>query len=408
MNDMSRAPFAVTPRGKTLLQPFLNLLSANWSWGELTIIERGGLRHHLVGKVAGPAAVLQVKDMRFAARVLASGDIGFAEGYIAGEWTSPDLATLLTVLANNYDHIRRLFDGGWWMRAVNWAVHQLRPNTKSGARRNIHAHYDLGNDFYAAWLDPTMTYSAARFAAPDQSLEGAQQAKYAQLARMIDLQAGHSLIEIGCGWGGFALFAAGEVGARVTGVTISREQYDLARRRIFEAGLCERVDIRLLDYRELDGQFDRLASIEMFEAVGKAYWDVYFRKVTDLLKPGGRAGLQIITIADDLFDEYDARIDFIQRYVFPGGALASEAHLAKLATAHGLVERQTVRFGLDYAETLRRWSERFEAAVAMGVLDRAALDARFQRLWRFYLAYCEAGFRTRRTDVLQVALDKSA
>ncbi len=408
MTDLSHASFATAPRRQTLFHPFLDLLSANWSRGELTIVERGGARHHLVGKVAGPAAVLQIRDLRFAARVLASGDIGFAEGYIAGEWTSPDLATLLEVLASNYDHIRRLFDGGWWMKAVNWAFHHIRPNSKSGARRNIHAHYDLGNDFYAAWLDPTLTYSAARFTAPDQSLEAAQQAKYAQLARMIDLQAGHSLVEIGCGWGGFGLFAAGEIGARVTGVTISREQYDLARRRVFEAGLGERVDIRLLDYRELDGQFDRLASIEMFEAVGKAYWGVYFQKVRDLLKPGGRAGLQIITIADDLFDEYDARTDFIQRYVFPGGALASEAQLADLTTRHGLVRQQAERFGLDYAETLKRWAERFEDAVATGALPVTAMDERFRRLWRFYLAYCEAGFRTGRTDVIQLALDRPA
>jgi cyclopropane-fatty-acyl-phospholipid synthase len=361
-----------------------------------------------VGKVAGPQAVLQVRDLRFAARVLASGDIGFAEGYIAGEWTSPDLAALLEVLANNYDHIRRLFDGGWWMKAVNWAFHHLRANSKSGARRNIHAHYDLGNDFYAAWLDQTMTYSAARFTAPDQSLEVAQRAKYMELARLIDLQPGHSLVEIGCGWGGFGLFAAGEIGARVQGVTISRAQYDLARRRVFEAGLSERVDIRLLDYRELDGQFDRLASIEMFEAVGKAYWGIYFQKVRDLLKPGGRAGLQVITIADALFEEYDARTDFIQRYVFPGGALASETHLADLATRHGLAPRRTVRFGLDYAETLRRWSERFEDAAATGVLGAMDLDERFRRLWRFYLAYCEAGFRTGRTNVIQFSLDRHA
>ncbi|GGL10072.1 cyclopropane-fatty-acyl-phospholipid synthase [Caulobacter sp. Root656] len=408
MNDLSHAALAPAPRRQTLFHAFVDLLSANWTWGELTIVERGGARHHLVGKVAGPQAVLQVRDLRFAARVLASGDIGFAEGYIAGEWTSPDLAALLEVLANNYDHIRRLFDGGWWMKAVNWAFHHLRANSKSGARRNIHAHYDLGNDFYAAWLDQTMTYSAARFTAPDQSLEVAQRAKYMELARLIDLQPGHSLVEIGCGWGGFGLFAAGEIGARVQGVTISRAQYDLARRRVFEAGLSERVDIRLLDYRELDGQFDRLASIEMFEAVGKAYWGIYFQKVRDLLKPGGRAGLQVITIADALFEEYDARTDFIQRYVFPGGALASETHLADLATRHGLAPRRTVRFGLDYAETLRRWSERFEDAAATGVLGAMDLDERFRRLWRFYLAYCEAGFRTGRTNVIQFSLDRHA
>lgn len=408
MNDMSYAALAAAPSRRTFFGSFLDLLSANWTWGELTIVERSGQRHHLVGKEMGPAAVLQVRDLKFAARVLANGDIGFAEGYIAGEWTSPDLATLLEVLANNYDHIRRLFDGGWWMKAVNWAFHHLRPNSKSGARRNIHAHYDLGNDFYAAWLDDSMTYSAARFTAPEQSLEDAQRAKYAQLARLIDLKAGHSVVEIGCGWGGFALYAAGEIGARVTGVTISQEQYDWARRRVFEAGLGERIDIRLSDYRELSGQFDRLVSIEMFEAVGKAYWSVYFQKVRDLLKPGGRAGLQIITIADALFDEYDARTDFIQRYVFPGGALASEPHLAELAGKHDLAWRATERLGQDYAETLKRWLTRFDGAAARDGLPAMAKDESFQRLWRFYLAYCEAGFRTERTNVVQLALERVA
>lgn len=408
MSDISlQVRAADAPRIPAVFELVLRLLAADWTWGELTVVAPNGARRCLVGRSPGPAATLVVRDSRFAARVLANGDIGFAEGFMAGEWDSPDLASLLEVLVRNYDHIRRLFDGAWPMKAANWLFHHLRPNSKAGARRNIHAHYDLGNAFYGAWLDDTMTYSSARFEHAGQSLEAAQRAKYAALARLMDLRASHSVVEIGCGWGGFALFAAGEVGAQVTGVTISREQYDFARRRVFEAGLAERVDIQLRDYRDLDGQFDRLASIEMFEAVGRAYWGVYFDKVRSLLKPGGRAGLQVITIQDALFEDYEARTDFIQRYVFPGGALPSEERLAPFIAERGLRWSQTERFGGDYAATLALWTRRFESAYESIAQTGAGFDARFGRLWRFYLAYCEAGFRSGRTDVIQMTIDKS-
>ncbi len=399
-------PIAGRPRGSALFDFVVRLLSARWTWGELMIVTPGGERHRLVGALPGQAATIVVRDARFAARVLANGDIGFAEGFMAGEWESPDLAALLTTLANNYDHIRRLFDGGLPMRVANWAFHRLRANTRAGSRRNIHAHYDLGNAFYEAWLDGTMTYSSARFQHPGQSLEAAQTAKYEQLAALMDLKPGHSMVEIGCGWGGFAQFAAARIGARVTAVTISREQHDFARRRVFEAGLADRVEIRLLDYRDLEGQFDRLASIEMLEAVGRDYWGVYFDKVRSLLKPGGRAGLQVITIQDALFDDYDARTDFIQRYVFPGGALPSENRLAPLIAARGLRWRRTERFGQDYAQTLALWAQRFDKAYPLIAQESRTFDSRFRRLWTFYLAYCEAGFRTGRTDVIQMAIDR--
>ena len=382
----------------------LRLLSANWAWGRLTLVMPDGARHQLTGQTAGHAAVLTIRDPRFAVRVLKNGDIGFAEGYMAGEWDTPDLAVLLETLVNNYDQIRRLFDGNPLMKLVNGIGHRLNRNSRRGSRRNIHAHYDLGNAFYGAWLDPSMTYSSARFEGPGQSLQDAQRAKYASLARMMDLQPGHSVLEIGCGWGGFAEFAARETGAVVTGVTISREQHDYARRRLFEAGLAERADIRLIDYRDVEGRFDRVASIEMFEAVGREYWPVYFRKLHDALKPGGRAGLQVITIQDELFDEYDARTDFIQKYVFPGGCLPSEARMAPEIAGAGLAEAGIVRFGGDYAETLAEWARRFESAWGEIVMIEASFDDRFRRLWRFYLAYCEAGFRSGRTDVIQMGL----
>ena len=386
----------------------LRLLSSNWTWGRLTLVLPDGSSRQLSGKEPGHAAVMNIRSYNFAARVLKSGDIGFAEAYMAGEWDSPELPVLLETLVNNYDHIRRLFDGNPVMNGINWLGHRLNRNSRRGSRRNIHAHYDLGNAFYAAWLDPSMTYSAARFDRPGQPLEAAQRAKYASLARMMGLQPGHSVLEIGCGWGGFAEFAAREIGATVTGVTISREQYDFARRRLFQAGLADKTDIQLIDYRDVAGQFDRVASIEMFEAVGREYWPTYFAKVHSALKPGGRAGLQVITIQDALFEEYDARTDFIQKYVFPGGSLPSEAKLAPVVAGAGLTWGQTERFGRDYADTLAEWARRFEAAWSEIGRAGAGFDERFHRLWRFYLAYCEAGFRSRRTDVIQLTLDRAA
>lgn len=384
----------------------LRLLSSNWTWGRLTLVLPDGSSRQLSGKEPGHAAVMNIRSYNFAARVLKGGDIGFAEAYMAGEWDSPQLAVLLETLVNNYDHIRRLFDGNRVVNAINWLGHRLNRNSRRGSRRNIHAHYDLGNAFYASWLDPSMTYSSARFERPGLSLQEARRAKYASLARMMDLQPGHSVLEIGCGWGGFAEFAAREAGAVVTGVTISREQHDYARRRLFEAGLAERADIRLIDYRDVEGRFDRVASIEMFEAVGREYWPTYFDKVHEVLAPGGRAGLQIITIQDDLFDEYDARTDFIQKYVFPGGSLPSEARMAPVLDRAGLSVAGVERFGVDYADTLAEWARRFEAAWGDIVRNGAGFDDRFRRLWRFYLAYCEAGFRSGRTDVIQMALER--
>ncbi|QTN18551.1 class I SAM-dependent methyltransferase [Brevundimonas sp. AJA228-03] len=392
-----------TPRVFSLL---IRLLSANWTYGLLTLTLPNGEVHRLEGETPGPHAVMTVLDYRFAGRVLANGDIGYAEGYIAGEWDSPHLAVLLETLANNYDHIRRLFDGNVVMLAVNWIAHKLNRNSRRGSRKNITAHYDLGNAFYAEWLDCTMTYSSAKFLNPSEPLEIAQTRKYAALARAMDLKPGMSVLEIGCGWGGFAEYAAREVGATVTGVTISQEQHDLARERLFRAGLSGRTSIELMDYRDITGTYDRVASIEMFEAVGKEYWGAYFDKVHDVLKPGGRAGLQIITIQEDLFEEYNARTDFIQKYVFPGGMLPSEARLQPVVEAAGLSWDSVDRFGIDYADTLSRWDQQFQSAWD-DIRKMGGFDERFRRLWRFYLAYCEAGFRSRRTDVIQLALTRA-
>ena len=394
---------ARTPRGFTLL---LRLLASNWTYGRLTVLLPNGEVHNLEGTRPGPAAIFDIKDYRFARRVLASGDIGFAEGYMAGEWETPHLAHLLEALARNGDHIRRLMVGNPVMKAVHWLSHRMNRNSRKGSRKNIHAHYDLGNAFYAAWLDPSMTYSSARFSRAGMALEAAQHEKYAALARTMDLRSGQSVLEIGCGWGGFAEFAAREVGARVTGITISREQHDFARRRMFDAGLSERADIQLIDYRDVQGRFDRVASIEMFEAVGMEYWPAYFGKIHEVLVPGGKAGLQIITIEDAHFGGYRKRADFIQKYIFPGGMLPSEAALRPVVSTSGLAWGSVDRFGRDYAETLRLWDERFQTAWD-DIRRIGAFDERFRRLWRFYLAYCEAGFRAARTDVIQLGLSRA-
>lgn len=363
-------------------------------------------RRFSFGDCEGPSIELRIKDYRFAKRVLVSGDIGFAEGYMANEWETSDLSALLTLVASNVERFKRLLEGSLIGKTVHWMRHLSRENSKRGSRKNILAHYDLGNRFYAAWLDASMTYSSARFDAQVKDLESAQRAKYRALAEHLDLQAGDHVLEIGCGWGGFAEFAAREYGARVTGITISDEQYAYARARIEKAGLSDQVEIRRQDYRDVVGQFDKVASIEMFEAVGEKYWPAYFGKIADVLKPGGKAGLQIITIRDELFETYRKRADFIQRYVFPGGMLASIDRLKDETAKVGLVWRKAEAFGQSYAETLAEWARRFKAKWT-DIRDMG-FDERFRQLWLFYLSYCEAGFRTGRTDVVQVALTKPA
>jgi len=383
----------------------LGLLARNWTVGKLTFVLPNGKELAIVGAEPGPSGRLVVRDYAFMNRVLSAGDIGFAEGFMAQEWDTPDMAALLCAFSLNFDKIERLALGAPLMWVLNRILHVFRDNSRAGAKKNIHAHYDLGNAFYSRWLDATMTYSAARYAHEGQDLAEAQQNKYRLLTQQMGLEPHHHVLEIGCGWGGFAEYAAKTVGAQVTAITISKEQYDFAAKRIFDQGLAERAEIRMVDYRDVDGTYDRVASIEMFEAVGEKYWPSYFGKIAEVLKPGGRAGLQIITIKDEFFESYRRRADFIQRYIFPGGMLISEARLRKETAAAGLGWRDISRFGQDYADTLAEWTQRFEAA--WPDIRQSGFDERFRRLWRFYLAYCEAGFRTERTDVVQLSLSKS-
>jgi cyclopropane-fatty-acyl-phospholipid synthase len=395
--ELRRAPAA--------FRTVVKVAAENWEFGRLTFVLPSGREVQIEGAKPGPDARLIINDFRFLTRVLTAGDIGFGEGFMAGEWDTPDLATLLEAFTANLDRLHRLLEGGAFQRMLNFFGHALRRNSREGSKRNILAHYDLGNAFYSRWLDPTMTYSSARFERPGETLGEAQRNKYASLARQIELGPDNHVLEIGCGWGGFAEFAAGEIGAKVTGITISPAQYEFAKKRLFDQGLAEKADIRLVDYRDVQGQFDRVASIEMFEAVGEEYWPTYFRKIRDVMAPGGRAGLQIITIRDELFAHYRSRADFIQKYVFPGGMLPSETRLKEETALAGLEWRDIVRFGQNYADTLAEWARRFE--LAWDEIKGLGFDERFRRLWRFYLGYCEAGFRMGRTNVVQLSLTRT-
>ncbi len=353
-----------------------------------------------------PSASVRVGDWNVFARALRSGDIGFAEGFIAGEWDSPDLTALLTMLIANRDELERVVYGSWWGSLLYRARHALNRNSRRGSAKNIHAHYDLGNEFYAQWLDPTMSYSGAWFEGDrSRPLAQAQQAKVRRALNEAGVTSGSRLLEIGCGWGGLAEVAARDFGAQVTGVTLSREQLAWARQRVVASSLAERCELRLQDYRDLavehEGKpFDAIVSIEMFEAVGREYWDRYFDTLRRCLKPGGLACIQSITIRDDLFDRYLRSTDFIQQYIFPGGLLPSVSHFGAQARRFGFSVERKLSFGLDYAETLRRW----RAAFVQGELRGLGFDDRFMRIWQFYLAYCEAAFTLRNTDVVQFTL----
>ncbi len=395
--ELRRAPAA--------FRTAVDIASRNWSCGSLTFVLPSAREIRIEGDQAGPDGRLIVRDFRFVSRVLASADIGFGEGYMAGEWDTPDLSALLEAFTLNFDRLEALVQGNPVVRVGDGLAHRLNRNTRRGARRNIHAHYDLGNAFYSRWLDPSMTYSSARFERPGQPLGEAQHHKYETLARAIGLERGRRVLEIGCGWGGFAEFAAREIGARVTAVTISPAQHEFTRRRLFEQGLAEMAEVKLMDYRDVEGRFDHVASIEMFEAVGEAYWPAYFAKVRDVLSPGGRAGLQIITIRDELFRGYRQRSDFLRKYIFPGGMLPSERRLREEVDRAGLEWRAIVRFGQNYADTLSQWASSFESA--WDEIRKLGFDERFRRLWRFYLSYCEAGFRAERTNVVQLSLVRS-
>jgi cyclopropane-fatty-acyl-phospholipid synthase len=374
-------------------------------------IQVGSLRVHAPsggeivhrGEEPGPDAVLVLHNWRALRHLLLKGDVGFAESYMDGDWSSPDLTALVLLVARNTDALGNSVDGLSAIRAMNRILHKARSNSRAGAKRNIEAHYDLGNEFYAAWLDPSMTYSSALFSSEDQSLEDAQRAKQDRVMTLLDLSGGEQVLEIGCGWGSLAGRIVREQGASLTGITLSPSQLAYAKRDLPNAF----ADLRLQDYREVTEQYDRIVSIEMLEAVGAEYWPVYFDKIRACLRPGGSAVLQVITIAEERYENYRRSADFIQRYVFPGGMLPSVPVLTNEIKRAGLALRSVQHFGRSYAQTLREWSHRFQRAwPGLSGVGRPALqiggrpaDERFRRRWEYYLSYCEAGFLAGAIDV---------
>jgi len=354
----------------------------------------------------GPDAHIQLHNFEIARKTSAGGDVGMAESYMDGDWSTPCLRDVLEFFSENYDAVGKLAVGGALVRWANMIRHIFNRNSKAGAKRNIMAHYDLGNDFYSEWLDPSMTYSSALFTNPNLSLEQAQQAKYAAICDKLDAGPGSRILEIGCGWGGFAEYAAKHHGAHVTCLTISPEQQTYAIQRIEREGLSGQVEIRLEDYRDHKGQYDGVASIEMFEAVGEKYWPSYFSKIRDVLKVGGKAALQIITIKDDLFPRYRKRADFIQRYIFPGGMLPSEVALKQQFITADLRHDGVHYFGQDYARTLALWTRDFNEKWDQAIKP-LGFEETFKRMWNFYLSYCEAGFANGRINVGQFTLSKT-
>ena len=403
MSQLEQTEF--TPRrqgltiGPRLLNAMLKRLSETLSYGELSVTLPDGQRFKATGANSGPTARVQFKRYRAARQMLLDGPLGLADSYIAGDWESDDLTAVIELGAANIDAIDRSFTPLGLARLLSRLHMRMRANPRRGSRRNIAAHYDLGNTFYAAWLDPSMTYSAALFDGNEEALTSSQLRKFDQLAGMLDLQPDDNLLEIGCGWGAFAIHVAIHYGCRVTALTISPSQAEWARERVREAGLSDRIEIRLQDYRDVTGRFDKIASIEMFEAVGEAYWPTFFDVISSRLRPGGLAGLQVITIDEARFESYRRNPDFIQMRVFPGGMLPSPTRFAREVANVGLGISETLAFGRDYAETLRRWRIAFEAAWPM--INAQGFDEKFRRLWRYYLCYCEAGFRSGNISVAQ-------
>ncbi|MFP5398123.1 MAG: class I SAM-dependent methyltransferase [Gammaproteobacteria bacterium] len=395
-------PASAPPAARAVLRALRHLRR-----GTLDLQLPDGSALQFAGTIPGPRAALRLRNWDACAATLKSGDIGFAESYITGGWTSPDLVALLELFIANRDAAERLIYGSWWGSLAYRLRHLLNRNSRRGSRRNIHAHYDLGNAFYALWLDETMNYSSAWFEGDrSRSMPDAQQAKVRRALAECGVAPGARVLEIGCGWGALAEAAARDFGAHVTGLTLSTEQLAHARQRLQHAGLADRADLRLQDYRDVtDAPFDAICSIEMFEAVGRAYWPGFFRTVHDKLRPDGRACIQSITIRDDLFERYARSTDFIQQYIFPGGLLPSASAFRAEAAKAGLEVVNELAFGRDYAETLARWRSAFLRREPQ--VRRLGFDTRFVRTWEFYLAYCEAAFATGNTDVVQFTLRKA-
>lgn len=374
--------------------------------GRLDFVLQDGRLFRAEGKAPGYVAEIRIHDEDVFARLIREGDLGFSEAYLEGGWSTPDLQSFMDLIHDSNDMIYDGFPGMVIVRALERLRHLMNSNSRRQARKNIAYHYDLGNDFYSLWLDETMTYSSALFSSGQESLEAAQIAKYASLVDRIGAQPGDHVLEIGCGWGGFAEYAASQRGLTVTGLTISQAQRDFAVERIRRAGLADRVEIRLQDYRDEKGLYDGIASIEMFEAVGEKYWPVYFETVRERLKPGKRAALQIITLEDKRFEVYRKGVDFIQKYIFPGGMLPSPTALRGEIQRAGLGLVGSFEFGQSYSQTLRRWHDTFNRQ--WDEVAKLGFDQRFRRMWNFYLTSCAGAFHCGSCDVTQITVERRA
>ena len=374
------------------------------SYGTLELRTPDGRVLRFEDEGQGPEAVVEVARTRTYRRLAGGGPTGLIEGYMAGDWDTPDLERFLEFAAYNIQALsgKRIVPEP--LQPLQRAVHAMRPNTLEGARKNVHYHYDLGNDFYSLWLDDTMTYSCAVFEDDAEDLCDAQVRKWDRLLELLDLRRGQHLLEIGCGWGGFAMHAAREAGCRVTGISLSNEQTEWARERVAEEGMDDLVDIRIQDYRDVDERYDAVVSIEMFEAVGERFWPAFFQTVRGALKPGHRAAMQVITVADERFERYRRNTDFIQKYIFPGGMLPSPAAFREAAGREGLAVGEPDFFGRSYAATLADWLRRFDEVLPR--VRELGFDERFERMWRYYLASCRAGFLAGTIDVMRVTLEE--
>ncbi len=370
--------------------------------GSLKLVMPDGSRHHFTSDLPGPDAELILHDQRAISMILRHAQMGFCEAFMQEYLSSPDIVRVIELASLQQDVIDKGSGFSWLRKIVLKLQHRRNRNSREGSRRNISHHYDLGNAFYDTWLDRSMTYSSALFTNDSDDLEAAQRNKYARVAALAGIQTGSRVLEIGCGWGGFAEYAAKEHGAEVTAITISKEQYDYAKTRISAAGLSNQVDIQLMDYRDLDGRFDSVVSIEMIEAVGEAYWPSYFDQIAKCLKSHGKAVIQMITMNDQSYEYYRSGPDFIQRYIFPGGMLPAMKVLTPTIENAGLCLMQAEGFGMDYARTLAMWRQRFLDAWPR--LSEMGFDQHFKNMWELYLAYCEGGFRTNYIDVKHVVL----
>jgi len=373
--------------------------------GRLTVVLPDGREVAFDSSAPGPDAVLRLHDLGVTRRFILGGHLAFAEAYMDGAVDSPDLVAVVELFERNKYAFNQGNPDGLLRVQVRRFLHWLNGNTRRGSRRNAAYHYDLGNAFYAQWLDPSMTYSSAVFDGKERDLETAQAAKYRRMAEKLRLRPGQRLLDIGCGWGGFAIYAAKEAKVDVVGITLSQEQHGYAVERAHRAGVADRVHFEIRDYRDVTGQFDAIAAIEMFEAVGQPYWTAFFKQLHDRLVAGGYAALQVITIREDGFDDYRSNPDFIQRYIFPGGMLPTRRHLHALGQAHGLNVDAEEALGADYARTLAYWRARFLAN--WPVIEAQGFDVRFRRMWDYYLAYREGGFRGGHIDVRQIAYVRS-